>query len=347
MISRTIKQLFAAASVGSIVLVSAMPANAGRMFKDEPSRPHTFAGCQPAWGYNQTCWQRFPALPPCDSNGNCYGQQSDGMTQYDHDDHAGSVYAPQNSGAVVDPGFSTMPHALMPGQTSSQMFVPNTGTGNGSTELHYGSPAGTAAIQAPLQQYSAPPQKLQSLESTEEQPSQQVPAVPNGTMALPPLPAPPEAVPAAPGQTRFQPQYEQLMIGADGRLTTATAMNRNHGYPAGASRYGQSNRPVASQQVLSQSPQQRTGPPVHFADAVRSPATQQNQRYNQPTGTASRPASDNNGYSARTLAKPVSQSQNTQPTTSSRYGVTRPATSVPVAPAIVVEPLRKTPGSYR
>ena len=333
MITRTIKQLFAAASVGSAILVSAMPVNAGRMFKEEPSRPHTFAGCQPAWGYNQTCWQRFPALPPCDSTGNCYGQPSEGMTQYDH---AGSVYAPQSSGAVVDPGFSAMPHSLMPGQHSPQMFVPNTGTGNGST-----------AVQDPLQHYSAPPQTLQSPEPAAELPSQQIPPVPNGTLALPPLPAPPEAVPAVPGQTRFQPQYEQLMIGADGRLTTATAMNRNQAFNSNTGRYGQVNRPVASQHVASTSPQRRTGPPVHFADAVTNPATQQNQRYAQPAGIASRPASANNGYSARTLAKPVSQSQNTQPTTTSRYGVTRPATSVTEAPAIVVEPLRKTPGSYR
>ena len=344
MISRTIKQLFAAASVGSAILVSALPVNAGRMFKEEPSRPHTFAGCQPAWGYNQTCWQRFPALPPCDSNGTCYGQPSDGMTQYDH---AGSVYAPQNGAAVVDPGFSAMPQSLMPGQNSSQMFVPNTATGNGSTELNYGSQPNAPVIQAPLQQYSAPPQKLQPLEPVGEQPSQQVPPIPNGTLALPPLPAPPEAVPTAPGQTRFRPQYEQLMIGADGRLTTATAMNRNQSFNSNAGRYGQVNRPVASQQVASPSPQRRTGPPVHFAAAVTNPATLQNQRYAQPAGTASRPASANNGYSARTLAKPVSQSQNTQPTTSSRYGVSRPSTSVTVSPAIVVEPLRKTPGSYR
>jgi hypothetical protein len=343
MISRTIKQLFAAASVGTAILVSAIPVNAGRMFKEEPSRPHTFAGCQPAWGYHQTCWQRFPALPPCDSNGNCYGQPADGMTQ---DDHAGSVYAPQNGGADVDPGFATSPHALMPGQTSSQMFVPNTGTGNGSTELHYGSPAGNAAIQAPLEQYSAPPQKLQPLEPTGEQPSQQVPPVPNGTLALPPLPAPPEAVPAAPGQTRFQPQYEQLMIGSDGRLTTATAMNRNQAVNSNAGRYGHVNRPVASQQVASPSPQRRIGPPVHFADVVANPATHPNQRYTQAAGTVSRPAA-NNGYSARTLAKPVSQSQNTPRVNSSRYGATRPSASVPAAPAIVVEPLRKTPGSYR
>lgn len=344
MISRTIKQLFAAASVGSAILVSAMPVNAGRMFKEEPSRPHTFAGCQPAWGYNQTCWQRFPALPPCDSNGACFGPQSDITTQYDH---TGSVYAPQNSGAVVDPGFSALPNSLMPGQTSPQMLVPNTGPGNGSAELHYGSQPVAPVIQAPLQQYSAPPQTLQSAEPAAALPSQQVPAAPNGTLALPPLPAPPEAVPAAPGQTRFQPQYEQLMIGADGRLTTATAMNRNQAFNASTGRYGQTNRPVTSQQVASPSPQRRTGPPIHFADAVTTPAPQQNQRYALPAGTASRPTSVNNGYSARTLAKPISQSQNMQPTTSSRYGVTRPATTAPVAAAIAVEPLRKTPGSYR
>jgi hypothetical protein len=80
---------------------------------------------------------------------------------------------------------------------------------------------------------------------------------------------------------------------------------------------------------------------------VTTPATQQNQRYALPAGTSGRQASVNNGYSARTLAKPVSQSQNTQPTTSARYGVTRPATSATMTPAIVVEPLRKTPGSYR
>lgn len=345
MLSRTIKQLFAAASVGSIILVSAMPADAGRMFKDEPSRPHTFAGCQPAWGYNQTCWQRFPALPPCEGNGNCYGQPSEGASY----DQSGTVYAPQHHEAVVDPSFSGVPQSLAPSLNSPQMFVPNHGAANSSTELHYGSPMGNATIQAPLHQYSAPPQ-TQSLDSrvpSIEQPSQQVPPVPSGSLALPPLPAPPETLPAAPGQTRFQPQYEQLMIGADGRLTTAAAMSRNQGYSSGASRYGQTNRPVSSQQIPMPAAPRRTGPPVHFADAVTSPRTQQNQRYAQPAATTSRPANSVNNYPSGTLARPVSQSHNTPSVQSSRYGVTRPAANVSMAPVPVVEPLRKTPGSYR
>lgn len=344
MISRTIKQLFAAATVGSAILVSALPVNAGRMFKEEPSRPHTFAGCQPAWGYNQTCWQRFPALPPCEANGTCHGQPSNGITQ---DDQTGSVYAPLNSEAVVDPGFSTMPHAPVPEHNSPQMFVPNNGMPDGSTALHYGTPMGNPAIPAPMQRYSTPPQTLQPLEPAGVQPSRQVPPVTNDTLALPPLPAPPAVVPAAPGQTRFQPQYEQLMIGADGRLTTATAMTRNQANNSAASRYGRTNWPVASQQVLSPSPQRRTGPPVRFADAVTDPATQQTTRYTQPAGTASRSSTARNDYSARTLAKTVSQSQNSSPVNSSRYRATRPSASVPAAPATVVEPLRKTPGSYR
>ena len=346
MLSGTIKQLLAAASVGSLILVSAMPVNAGRMFKEEPSRPHTFAGCQPAWGYNQTCWQRFPALPPCDSNGDCYGQPSDGATSHDH---SSSVYAPQHSGAVVDPGFSEVPESLAPGPYSPQMIVPNHGTADSSTEQYYGSPMGNPTIQAPLQQFSASPQ-TQSLElgaPSADQPSQQVPPVPTGTLALPPLPDPPAAVPAVPGQTRFQPQYQQLMIGADGRLTKATAMNRNRGYNSGASRYGQPNRPVSAPQIPIPSAQRRTGPPVHFADAVASPVTQQNQRYTQPVRTASQPTNPANNYPSGTLARPVSQSHNTLPANSSRYGMTRPAANAPMAPAIVFEPLRKTPGSYR
>lgn len=344
MFSRTIKQLFAAAFVGSVALVSALPVNAGRMFKEEPSRPHTFAGCQPAWGYNQTCWQRFPALPPCDSNGNCYGQASEGATSYDH---SGGVYAPQDTGAVVDPSFSTVPYSLMPGQYSPRIIVPNDGTTNASPQFQYGSPADNPSGQAPLQQYSAPPQTLQSSEPSVDHPAQQVPPVPAGPLALPPLPGPPEALPPAPGQTRFQPQYEQLMIGADGRLTTATAVHRNQQYPSSASRYGQINRPVASQQIPSRSLPRRTGPPIHFADAAADSGTQPNQHSARPSGTASHPASTNNGYSARTLAKPVSQTHNALPTNSSRYGTSRPAASVPMAPAIVVEPLRRTPGSDR
>ncbi|MCX7400742.1 MAG: hypothetical protein NT138_23950 [Planctomycetales bacterium] len=343
--SRTIKQLFAAASVGSIILVSAMPVNAGRMFKDEPSRPHTFAGCQPAWGYNQTCWQRFPALPPCDSNGNCYGQPSDGATSYDH---SGSVYAPQHHEAVVDPSFSGVPQT-QPGPNSHQMFVPNHGTANSSTELRNGTPMGNPTIQAPLHQYSSPPQTqtLDSLVPSVDQPSQQVPPAPSGSLALPPLPAPPDAIPATPGQTRFQPQYEQLMPGPDGRLNTSTAMNRNQGYSSGASRYGQINRPVSSQQIPTPSMPRRTGPPVQFADAVTSLGNQQNHRSTHTVGTADRPASSRNNNPSGTLARPVSQSHNMLPANSSRYGVTRPAADVSTAPAIVVEPLRKTPGSYR
>ena len=346
MLSRTIRQLFAAASVGSIILVSAMPVNAGRIFKDEPSRPHTFAGCQPAWGYHQTCWQRFPALPPCDSNGNCYGQPSDGATSYDH---SSRVYAPQHHEAVVDPSFSGVPQSLTPSLNSPQMFLPNHGVTNSSIELHSGSAMGNPKIQAPLHQYSAPPQtqSLESLVPSSAQPPQQVPPVPTGSLALPPLPAPPDAVPATPGQTRFQPQYEQLMIGADGHLTTATAMNRNQGYSSGASRYGQINRPVSSQQISRPSVPKRIGPPVHFTDAVTSPGTQQNQRYTQPVGTASRPASPTNNNPSGTLARQVSQSHNTLPANSARYGATRPAANVSMAPTLAVEPLRKTPGSFR
>lgn len=353
MLSRTIKQLFAAASVGSLILVSAMPVNAGRMFKEEPSRPHTFAGCQPAWGYNQTCWQRFPALPPCDANGHCYGQPSDGIMSYDH---SGSVYTPQQSGAVVDPGFSEVPQSLTPGPHSPQMFVPNHGTADSSTEQRYESPMHNPAIQAPRYQYSAPPQ-TQSLKlgaPSAEQPSQQVAPAPTDTLALPPLPAPPAAVPAVPGQTRFQPQYEQLMIGADGRLTTATAMNRNQGYGsgagygAGASRYGQISRPVSSQQIPMANVPKRTGPPVHFADAVASPGARQNQRYAQPVRTATRPVSSTDNNPSGTVAGTISQGHNTLPVNSSRYGVTRPAANISMAPAaVVVEPLRQTPGSYR
>lgn len=346
MMSRTIKQLFAAAFVGSLVLVSAIPVNAGRMFKDEPSRPHTFAGCQPAWGYNQTCWRRFPALPPCDSQGDCYGQSYGLATSHEH---SSSVYAPQHSSTVIDPSFSAVPHSLVPSPDSSQMVVPNDGAVNFSTELRSGSPMTNPTSQAPLHQYSAPPQtqSLDSLAPSGEQPSPQVPPVPMGTLALPPLPAPPEAVPAAPGQTRFQPQYEQLMIAADGRLTTAAAMNPNQGYRSGVTRYGQIDRPVASWQTPTPAMPRRTGPPAHFADAVTRPGTEQNQRYTQPVGTASRPANSTNNYPSGTLASRVSQSHNTLPATSARYGVNRPAPSVPIAPAIVVEPLRKTPGSYR
>lgn len=58
------------------VIQFAAVASAGLIIGDHLSagvlsnrREQTSPACHPAYGYHQTCWRRFPALPPCDTYG--------------------------------------------------------------------------------------------------------------------------------------------------------------------------------------------------------------------------------------------------------------------------------------
>jgi len=68
---RWLRQMCSITALGSTLWTGAsVSAGDHRMFPREPQRPHVSAACQPLWGYNQTCWQRFPPVAPCAGQSN-------------------------------------------------------------------------------------------------------------------------------------------------------------------------------------------------------------------------------------------------------------------------------------
>ncbi len=55
-------------SLGGGLLLTGSAA-AEHCLKKEPERPQTSPACEPAWGFHETCWKRFPPLAECDSSG--------------------------------------------------------------------------------------------------------------------------------------------------------------------------------------------------------------------------------------------------------------------------------------
>ena len=64
---RQLTQLFSFAAGGSLILLGSSAVLAGHRSHEQPTRPHMSAACSPNWGFNQTCWSRFPARAgmPC------------------------------------------------------------------------------------------------------------------------------------------------------------------------------------------------------------------------------------------------------------------------------------------
>lgn len=72
------KRIFRFAVVGSAGLILGSSVSAGLRHCDEPEREQINPACSPAWGYHQTCWRRFPYLPPCNVCPDC---QTGGSSQ--------------------------------------------------------------------------------------------------------------------------------------------------------------------------------------------------------------------------------------------------------------------------
>ena len=62
---RHLTQLFSFAAEGSLILLGSSAVLAGHRSHEQPTRPHMSAACSANWGFNQTCWSRFPAVQGC------------------------------------------------------------------------------------------------------------------------------------------------------------------------------------------------------------------------------------------------------------------------------------------
>ncbi len=81
-IKDTIRKMRKLALSGAVSVLAANSAFGGLCCCDPP-RAYYSPACEPAWGYHQTCWRRFPPLEPCTGWGDyCPTCQTDDSMQY-------------------------------------------------------------------------------------------------------------------------------------------------------------------------------------------------------------------------------------------------------------------------
>jgi hypothetical protein len=170
---------FRVAAGGSLVLMGSAVLLAGDRQHEQPTRPHTSAADSPNWGFNQTCWSRFPAVPDCPGNSREFSTGGSGYETYLSQP---MYFAPQNA---------TMMHEHRP--TAPEYGFPNSPINvypNTSPAAQDQKSGGAAAPSRNGNPQIPDPGAMQS------------PPIPGVPSTLPPLPAPPLP---APGQSSFRP----------------------------------------------------------------------------------------------------------------------------------------------
>ena len=196
---RYVKQVLRSAAAGSAILLAAAPGDAGVLCPVEPSRPHVSAAHAPNWGFNPTCWQKFPPVPSCDSAVGCATHPYSSGEQYAQHE---MIYAPQSGLMVPDQSLMSQPLSVLPQSLGSQRY------------------SGGIATPSPA-----------AVVPNQNQPTPEVRTFQPAPMSLPPLPSPQPAEPVVPGQSSVLPNH--LMFRADGRITAAATSLQQ-----GSSRYG-------------------------------------------------------------------------------------------------------------
>ncbi len=229
---RELKQLLSTAATGSLILLGTGALLAGDRCHEQPSRPHLSAACAPNWGFNQTCWRRFPPVPDCPGTGCDLTQESYGSPLPQQ-----QIYTQENS-------------LLLP---SSQIVTPEYGSVqsplSGFRYSMPGASGGAATGMPPLPSLgnSAPSSTMQPQFSTTE-PLNGPPAPNMGNfpptyvpgsgspIALPPLPAPMTPVPQVPMPDQSSLQRSYRSSGSEQPLTGLAQSSSNNGQMT--SRYG-------------------------------------------------------------------------------------------------------------
>ena len=184
---RHMTQLLRMTAKSSLILLGSTLVLAGDRPHEQPTRPHMAATCSPNWGFNQTCWSRFPAVPPCQSSG--YVSESDGHENYPSQQ---MLYTPQNTSlqdgspimlpayALPQRPISVFPDTSSPDVSGGLLTVPTDRSPNFPTLQNLG----------PTQ-----PSGIPSIPGEYGQPMSPVPA----------LPSLPTAPMSAPGHSAWQP----------------------------------------------------------------------------------------------------------------------------------------------
>ena len=270
--AQKLRRLLRSAATGTVLLGLTVPATAGDICEKNDDRPTVQAGCLPNWGFHQTCWKRMPPVPPC-TTGFCdgsylSGQMQPGMTGevWTQSDGA-TIYTPQSGVYVPGQSLSSAPISVLPQSVQGRYSAPATGSLNSGSTPGMTVPGMPAMAPPALSPVTPVPQVPEGIVAPEAilppvavpggqvipgpapVPVQGLPLpqpLPSGD--LPPLPAPPNGVPAVPGQTLYR--SHQQILGADGR----PVMVRNRIDLPGAatsSRYGRAGHslPVLPAQI--------------------------------------------------------------------------------------------------
>jgi hypothetical protein len=216
---RQLTQLFSFAAGGSLILLGSSAVLAGHRSHEQPTRPHMSAACSANWGFNQTCWSRFPAVQGCPASG-------DNSVPEGFENHPSQqmLFTPQKSLLLPDS------HIVSPEYGASQAPIsvfPN----SAPDATHGGMPAMPSANGFPPS--TTQPRQFAPLVDPAIPGSQ----VPRASSTLPPLPAPPLP---APGQSSLQPN---LIIGPNRQMIALPVSASRSAIQTGA-RYGNVGRAV-------------------------------------------------------------------------------------------------------
>ena len=231
---RQMTRILRLAANGSLVFLGATLVLAGDRQHEQPTRPHMSAACSPNWGFNQTCWSRFPEVPPCQN-----AVRSDGAQGDENYPSQPMLYTPQNP--MTYQGSQSISPADGTPQRPISVF-PDATQGNAGATSGGMSPmpvVPTPHMTAP--QYFGPslPSAVPVTPGEALQPASPVPAAP---MGLPPLPAPPIS---APGHASWQPE---MNFNPHQQQFARRAAVSNQALQSGA-RYGIASRSLLSSQI--------------------------------------------------------------------------------------------------
>lgn len=121
--TQTMKRVLQFAAAGSVSLMIGGSTIAGLFHKcDKDERCQINPACHPTYGYHQTCWRRFPPLPPCNNCESCQTGQAAPLCQDGSCQPATTLQPPAiplqpHPEPVVVPGTSDrygMPHSSTP-----------------------------------------------------------------------------------------------------------------------------------------------------------------------------------------------------------------------------------------
>jgi len=209
------------AAMSSLVLMGSAIGMAGNRPHEQPTRQHMSAAFSQNWGFNRTCWTRFPEVPGCPGSGlGCSPSYSPDGYEYDPSQQQ------QQPQMMYSPEYGTMLH-------EQQLVSPDRSFPNSPISVYpKASPADsdeksedkTAAPTSGAQQDSDP----NALPST---PAQGLAPTPGAQLALPPLPEPPVT---APGHSFIIPK------------TKARPVSNFGSAPQNGARYGNMDRRTMS-----------------------------------------------------------------------------------------------------